>query len=169
MFGSLANAGVGQAMSVLLNIFYGVTLNAALGISHQVHSALASFVSSFQTAFSPQIVKTYASGQRKEFDSLICRTSRLSYCLVFVVAPALIICISPLLNAWLTIVPKYTNAFAITSIVLCMIDALSGPLWVSVQATGNIKRYQMLVTSVSLLNIPFMYYLLILGVSPMFV
>lgn len=169
MFGSLANAGVGQAMSVLLNIFYGVTLNAALGISHQVHSALASFVSSFQTAFSPQIVKTYASGQRKEFDSLICRTSRLSYCLVFVVAPALIICISPLLNAWLTIVPKYTNAFAITSIVLCMIDALSGPLWVSVQATGNIKRYQMLVTSVSLLNIPFMYYLLILGVSPIWV
>lgn len=169
MFGSLASAGVGQGMSILLNVFYGVALNAALGMSHQVHSAVSSFVSSFQTAFTPQIVKNYAAKQQQEFITLICRSSRLSYCLVFIFAPALIVCINPILHAWLTIVPEFTDAFAITTILLCMIDALSGPLWVSVQATGNIKRYQIILTTISLLNIPFMYILLVLNFSPVIV
>ena len=166
MFGSLATAGVGQGMSILLNVFYGVSLNAALGISHQVHAAVSSFVASFQTAFSPQIVKNYAAKQDKEFITLICRSSRLSYCLVFLFAPALMVCINPILHTWLTIVPRYTEIFAMTTIILCMIDALSGPLWVSVQATGEIKTYQITLTMISLLNIPFMYIMLLLGFSP---
>ena len=169
MFGSLANAGIGQGLSILLNIFYGVTLNAALGISHQVHSAISSFVSSFQTAFSPQIVKSYAANQHRDFYTLICRSSRLSYCLVFLFAPAIIFFITPILNVWLTIVPEYTNSFSVTMIILCMIDALSGPLWVSVQATGNIKNYQILLTSIALLNLPLMLILLLAGVSPVWV
>ena len=169
MFGSFASAGVGEGMSILLNIFYGVALNAALGISHQIHSAVSAFVSSFQTAFSPQIVKSYAANRHDEFYTLICRTSRLSYCLVFMIAPALIVCITPILHIWLTLVPEYTDAFAITTIVLCMIDALSGPLWVSVQATGDIKKYQLLMTFLALLNLPLMYILLLSGVSPVWV
>jgi len=169
MFGSLASTGVAQGMNILLNIFYGVVLNAALGISHQVHSAVSSFVSSFQTAFSPQIVKTYAAGQKNDLEKLICRTSRFSYCLVFIFAPAIIVCITPILETWLTIVPEYTREFTIVTILLCMIDALSGPLWVSVQATGEIRNYQLLLSFISLLNLPFMYVMLLLGISPIWV
>lgn len=169
MFGSLATASVGQGAAILLNVFYGVVLNAALGIAQQIHSAVSSFVSSFQTAFSPQIIKNYASNQKKEFVDLICKTSRLSYCLVFAFAPALIVCISPFLHIWLTIVPEYTSSFATTSIILCMIDALSGPLWISVQATGNIKKYQILLSFISLFNLPIMYFMLIAGISPTWV
>ena len=169
MLGSIATTGVGQGMSILLNIFYGVALNAALGISHQVHTAVASFVSSFQTAFSPQIVKTYAANQKKEFYSLTCRSSRLSYCLVFLMAPILIVGMSYFLHIWLTIVPDYTGAFAITSIVLCMIDALSGPLWMAVQATGNIRNYQLLMSVIIMSTLPIMYIMLILGISPIWV
>lgn len=169
MFGSFANAGVSQGITILFNLFYGVLLNSALGIAHQINVAINSFVSSFQTAFSPQIVKTYATDEKESFFDLVCRTSRLSYCLVFVIAPALIVCIRPVLNAWLTIVPEYTDVFAVAFIVFCMIDALSGPLWISVQATGNIRNYQIMMSVLIFLNLPIMYLMLLAGVSPEYV
>lgn len=169
MFGSMANAGVSQGVGILFNLFYGVVLNAALGIAHQIHAAISTFVSSFQTAFSPQIVKTYAAEEKTSFIDLICRTSRLSYCLVFIIAPALIVCIRPVLHLWLTIVPEYTASFAVIFIVFCMIDALSGPLWISVQATGDIKRYQILMSALIFSNLPVMYLMLLVGISPEYV
>lgn len=169
MFGSMANVGASQGISILFNMFHGVLLNAALGIANQILAAISSFVSSFQTAFSPQIVKTYAADDRENFVNLICRTSRLSYCLVFAIAPALIVCIKPILNLWLTIVPEYTTAFAVIFIIFSMIDALSGPLWISVQATGNIKRYQILMSALIISNLPIMYIMLLAGISPVYV
>lgn len=169
MVGGLTTVGVGQGMNILLNIFYGVALNAAMGIAHQIHSAVQSFMSSFQVAFSPQIVKTYAAKQHEDFVQLICRSSRLSYCLVFIISPAIMVCIQPILKFWLTIVPEYTGAFSVIFIVYCMIDALSSPLWVSVQATGNIRTYQILMSLICFCNFPIMYIMLIMGCSPVHV
>ena len=169
MFGSIANVGTSQGISILLNLFHGVALNAAIGLANQVQTAVTSFVHSFQTAFSPQIVKSYASGQTSEFEQLICRSSRLSYCLVFLFAPALMVCINSILNIWLTMVPDYTASFVNIFIIYCMIDAASGPLWVSVQATGDIKKYQIIMSVLILLNLPIMLILLYFGVSPVWV
>lgn len=169
MFGSIATTTAGQGISILLNIFYGVTLNAAMGLAHQVHAAVTSFISSFQTAFSPQIVKSYAINNKEEFTSLVCRSSRLSYCLVFLFAIPLIFSIDTVLRVWLTIVPEYTSAFVNIFIIYCMIESLSGPLYVSVQATGDIKKYQIIMSLLILSNIPIMLILLYIGVSPIWV
>ncbi len=165
-FGSVANVSVNQGLSILMNLFFGVTLNAALGLAHQIQAALTTFISSFQTAFSPQIVKCYAAGEREAFRNLIFCSSRLSYCLVFVFAMPLIVCINPVLQLWLVKVPAYTASFSVIYIVYCMADALSGPLWVSVQATGNIKRYQLEISLLILLNLPLAYLVLVEGFSP---
>lgn len=61
--GQVAIVFSSQGNNILLNMFYGVVVNAALGISNQVNSALMSFVSNFQTAFKPQITKSYASNE----------------------------------------------------------------------------------------------------------
>lgn len=169
MFGSMANVGVNQGLGIFLNIFFGVALNAAIGLANQVQSAVTAFVSSFQTAFSPQIVKMWAAGQGGEFINLICRSSRLSYCLVFLLAPPVLVCINTILRLWLTIVPDYTAEFVVIFVIYSMIDAASGPLWISVQATGDIKKYQILMSSIIFFNLPIMYILLLLNLSPVYV
>ena len=166
LFGSIGNVSVNQGLSILLNLFHGVGLNATLGIAQQIQAAMATFISSFQTAFSPQIMKSYAANDFESFEDLVFRSSRLSYCLVFVFAIPLMVCISPILNLWLTQVPVYTASFSIMLIICCMIDALAGPLWVSVQAIGNIKRYQLEITFLLLLNLPFSYLVLFCGFDP---
>lgn len=80
-FGAAAGVSATQGVNILLNIFYGVTVNAAMGISTQVNSAVNKFVSNFQTAFMPQITKLYAIGDFEHLRKLIGQSSRfLFYC-----------------------------------------------------------------------------------------
>lgn len=163
LFGNAANVFVQQGLNILVNIFYGVTLNAALGVANQVASKVVQFFSNFQTAFNPQIVKYYAEGKKEEFFKLIYRSSRLSYYLMFIVSFPLMLKIDDVLNLWLVDVPKFTGIFCQLILVFYLIEAVTGPLWMSVQATGKIKTYQLLVSIVNFINLPIIYICLKVG------
>ena len=166
LFGGVANIGASQGLNMLINIFFGVTLNAAMGIANQVGSAIASFVGCFQTAFNPQIVKSYAAGDHNYFINLILSTSKYSYLLLFIIALPIYICCPEVLDVWLTEVPEYAVSFCRLMLIFTLLDALQGPLWYSVQATGKIKTYQILMSFMILSNLPLAYLFLKLGYSP---
>ena len=166
LLGGVANMGASQGLNMLLNVFFGVTVNAAMGIATQVNSAVTSFVHSFQTAFNPQIVKSYASGNHSYFIKLILSTSKYSYLLLFILALPIYICCPEVLSIWLTKVPDYAVSFCRLMLIFALLDALQGPLWYSVQATGKIKTYQTLMSFMILANLPIAYICLKLGYSP---
>lgn len=166
MFGGVANMGASQGLNMLLNVFFGVTINAAMGIANQVNTAVSSFVSSFQTAFNPQIVKSYAAEEHNYFINLIISTSKYSYLLLFILALPIYICCPEVLSIWLTEVPEYSVSFCRLMLIYALLDALQGPLWYSVQATGKIKTYQILMSFMILANLPIAYVCLKLGYSP---
>lgn len=154
LFGGVANMGASQGLNILLNLFYGVTVNAAMGIANQVSHAVYSFVSNFQMAFNPQIVKSYAAGEKQYFIDLIIRTSKYSYYLLFIISLPVFICCKECLDWWLVEVPPHSVQFCRLMILFLLLDALQGPLWVSVQATGNIRNYQLIMSIMILSNIP---------------
>ena len=160
LFGSMANMGASQGVNIILNMFFGVTVNAAMGIANQVNAAVYQFVSSFQTAFNPQIIKSYAAGDRTYFISLIMNTSRYSFLLLFLLALPIYICCPEILSIWLGTVPEYAVEFCRLMLVFSLIDAVQGPLWVSAQATGKIRNYQIIMSTLILLNLPVSYLLL---------
>lgn len=143
--------------------FFGVVTNAALGIANQVSSAVSQLVGNFQTAFNPALVKSYASGDYSYFVRLIFQTSRFSYFLLFIIALPLYLCMPFVLKVWLDIVPEYTVVFCRWMLVFVLIDAVSAPLWISVQAIGKIRSYQLLMSALIFLNIPLSWLLLRLG------
>lgn len=166
LLGGLANIGANQGLNILLNVFFGVTVNAAMGIANQVNTAVYSFVSNFQTAFNPQIVKSYAVGDVGYFIRLILATSKYSYILLFVIALPIYICCSEILDIWLTEVPDYAVSFCRLMLIFSLLDALQGPLWFSVQATGRIMIYQILMSCMIMSNVPIAYICLKIGYSP---
>jgi len=121
------------------------------------------------TAFNPQIIKLFASGNKEEFFTLIFRASRVSFILLFVLGLPVIVCCRPILNLWLTEVPEYSISFIQLMLIFSLIDALSGPLWTSAQASGNIRNYMLIMASLIFLNVPIAYLLLKLGYSPVYV
>ncbi len=167
--GSLANVGAQQGLNMILNLFCGVLVNAAVGISNQVMGAVSQFLGNFQTAFNPQLVKSYATGDKDYFMNLIFKSSKFSYYLILIISlPAIINC-QFFLHVWLGTVPEYATEFSQLMIIFLLFDAISGPLWISVQATGKIKNYQLLMAFLILLNLPVTYIILKMGFSPVYV
>ena len=169
LFGSVASMSANQGLNILLNVFYGVAVNAAMGVANQVGSAVNQFVTNFQIAFRPQIVKSYAAGNLTDLKTLISRTSKYSYFLLFALACPLCFNIDFVLKVWLNTVPEYTSVFCIFILIYALLETLSAPMWMTVQATGRIRTYQLVISSIIGLNIFVSYAFLKSGFPPIVV
>ncbi len=169
LFGAAANVANQQGTNIMLNVFTNVTVNAAMGIANQVNSAVYSFVSNFQTAFQPQLIKSYAAGEKEEFNNLIVRSAKFSFYLLWIIALPLYLNCELVLTLWLKQVPGYAVAFVRLILIWSLIEAINGPLYMGIQATGRIKSYQILIGIINLSNIPFVVVAFCFGASPSWV
>ena len=149
LFGNIAAVAFTQGLNVLLNMFFGPTVNAARGIAVQVQNAIKGFCVNFQTALNPQITKSYAAGDMSYMQSLP----------VILETPVI-------LKWWLGIVPGHTVAFVRYILVISMIDSLANPLIQAASATGRIRLYQAVVGTLLILILPIAYVALKLGAPP---
>ena len=166
MLGGATNIGAQQGGNILLNIFYGVSVNTAFGLANQVSNAIYGFVSNFQLAFNPQIIKYYANKEIDKFNKLIFTTSLFSYYLILIIAIPFLFNTEFILLLWLKNVPSHTVVFCQLMMIYFLIDAIQGPLWMSIYATGNIRIYQIWLSILLILNIPISYFLLKNGHNP---
>lgn len=166
MLSGIANIGSNTGVNMILNVFCGVTVNAAVSIANQVSNAMFSFVSNFQTAFTPQITKLYATGEKGACYRLVYHSSKFSYYLFGVLILPLIIAMPSLLAIWLGTVPQYAVEFTNLILVYMLIDALFCPLWLFVDATGNIRTHQIVTGLLILSNFPIAYILQKMELSP---
>lgn len=136
-----------QGVNILMNLFFGVTVNAARGVATQVNSAISQFVYSFTTAINPQITKSYAVGDYPYMYSLICRSSKFASYLYLIMAIPLMFEAPIIFRLWLGEVPGYAVLFFRLSLFTIFIDiVLCNSLMTAIFATGDIKKYQVYVT-----------------------
>lgn len=166
LFGGLADIGYKQGTNIILNLFWGVSINTVLGITNQIRNALVPFIGNLQLAVNPQMVKSYALGDYEYFKILVYRISKYSYFLMLIFVFPIIFNIDLILELWLKNPPKHTAIFAILTSVYCLVDSLTGPLWEAMQAGGKIKRFQMVTGICLLLNLPVSYLFLMYGYAP---
>ena len=166
LLGNVTNIFTQNGVVFLINIFYGVGLNAALGIANQVNSAVTSFISGFQTSFVPQIVKLYSQNKTDELHRMINSTSKFSFMLIAIPVLVLMFNMTLILNLWLDVVPEYTVEFCLWIVAGSLIDATTGPYYAGIMANGDIKRYQIAISLSFLLDFLIIFTLLCLGVSP---
>ena len=150
MLGSSGAILNSHGINLLMNLFFGVSLNAARGIAEQVNAAVTQFVNSFTTAVNPQITKTYARGEKDYLYKLVMSSSKYSFFLMLLLGAPIIAETPVILELWLKIVPDYTVVFVRLTLVISLISTLSTPLYTLALATGNIKHYQIVVGSLSL-------------------
>lgn len=158
----LANQGV----TVLVNMFFTVAANAAMGVSNQITHIVNNFVTNFQIAFNPQITKLYVSNNYNDLTQLANRCSRISSYLVLMFLVPICFQIHNFLTLWLGEYPLYTIEFCIYTLIAIFIDAISAPLWMILASDTNIKKYQIVLTSIYSLNFIGAYVVLKLGFEP---
>ena len=167
VFGNLSVVCNTQGINLLLNFIGGPLLNAARVIAFNVQTAITAFVSSFQTAMNPRITKHYATGDTVGMNELVMASSRISFMLVFVVALPLLLETPYILDLWLNrSLPEYAVLFTRFLIVVSVLDAIANPLTIAVSATGQIKKYHLLIGGILLLVLPAASLMMVVDKNP---
>ncbi len=154
LFGNTAYMLNTQGVNMLINVYFGVTCNAARAIAVQVDTAVTQFVNNFMTAINPQITKSYATGDYEYMAKLVCRGTKYSFFIMYLFVVPMVLEAENILGIWLKEVPADTAIFMQLVLFSTLTQLLGGPLYTSIMATGKIKRYQMEVTIIGCLVFP---------------
>ena len=155
-----------HGLNILLNMFFGPSINAARGIAVQVQGAIQQFSGNFQMALNPQITKTYAQGDLHAMHKLIFRSSRFTFLLLFILSLPVMLEAPIILETWLKLVPPYTVSFLCIILVTVMIDSMAQPIMQAAAATGRVRRYQSILGGILLTIVPISYIFLKCGSVP---
>lgn len=167
LFGSASAMLASQGQNILLNIFFGPVINASKAIADRIQNVVNGFAVNLYMAVSPQIIKSYAAEEYSRAMNLVLKTSKMSFLLIFVIAFPLICKMDGLLEIWLKADAKAPDMAAFSSLILvyCMVLALEPPISRIIQATGDIKHYQISVGAITISYIPIVAVVLALGGS----
>lgn len=155
-----------QGVNLVINLFCGPAVNAARGVAYQVSAAVQTLISSFQQSMNPQITKRYASGNRESMMGLVRAGSKYSFLLLLICFVPILVRPDYVLRLWLGTVPEYAAEFLVMAISMSLVTSMDGTLNTAMQATGNIKLFQITVSFIMSLDIPLAYFLLSFGVEP---
>lgn len=166
LLGASANAAETKISEIIINIFFGTFLNAGFAISNNVNIVLKSFAESLNKAVIPQITKSYSSGNTNRTLELVIFSSKYSFFLMLLPAIPLLLETKFILELWLKDVPPYTIVFVKLMIVNSLIEVMNAGIPAAVHATGKIKYFQIILSSIKLLALPAAYLLLKAGYEP---
>lgn len=155
-----------QGLNILINMFFNVAVNAAKGIASQVGTVVNGFAQNFQMAINPQITKRYAAGDVVSMMKLVFYGCKYSVFLMLIIVLPLIMASDHILHLWLGDVAEYTTGFLQLTLVVALIDSIVNPITTALQATGKIKRFQIIISIIMISNIPLAWLWLTFDLNP---
>lgn len=130
-----------QGVNMLINVFFGVAFNGARSIANSVNSAIQSFVGNFTVAFSPQITKSYSSGDVTYSMRLANRGTKFSWLLMYLFIVPVFMEAEMLLQLWLGQVPPMATLFLRFAMFESLAVTSGQNLFQLIQADGHVKQY----------------------------
>lgn len=166
LFGEFSNVGMAQGLSMMLNMYFGALINAARTIADQVLGLINGFVYNFTVAISPQITKSFSAGKTDRVETLINAGSKFTSFLYLMFALPIFLEAESILSFWLGEFPDHTVAFVRITLIIAFINTLSQPLIMGIRASGKIRNYQIVISTINLMILPLGYIALEKGYSP---
>ena len=158
-----------QGVNIIMNIFFGLAVNTARGIASTVNVAIASFGNNLRTSFVPQLTKLYSVQDEKHLWELNERGTRMATFLALIFSVPVLLKTEFILKIWLGNVPDYAVVFIKVMIVESIISFMTGNLLYINNATGNIKAFQFVSYSSSILILGMSYLACKIGCTPKYV
>ena len=165
-YGSVAGVGMTQGSTILLNIFFGPIVNAAFNIGNQVYNALSTLSNSIVFAFRPAMIKAYSGEKYSYLGKLFSINNRVLINLLICITNPLLLETRSILTLWLGDITDDMVIFTQLYIIYEVILTLHNPITIIIQATGNVKRYSIIVESMTILCLPISWGLFKMGFPP---
>lgn len=164
--GSFSGTMCNQGVNTLINVYLGPAVNAARGLSNTVTNAITMFVNNFTLALTPQITKAYAQKDEEYVKFLTFRGSKFAFYIFFFIALPVILEAQFVFTLWLGTVPEYTVNFNRLTLIACLLG-VTYSIFVNIQnASGDIKKYNLIISTISLCQFPLAWVFLKVGARP---
>lgn len=154
-----------QGAAMLLNVFFGVFVNAAYGVAQQVNGFLLFFAGSIVRPLRPLVIKTEGAGKHDEMLQLSYSVSRITFMMMCLAVVPLYVNMPYILSVWLDDVPEGALVFSRMFLLIVLINQATVGLQVALESVGRIRRLQTIVGSMHIVAIPIGYVLFKMGYS----
>lgn len=150
MYGLACNIGRTQGLSIVLNKFFGTTINAAYGIGIQLASYVNYMSESLLNAMRPQIIKAEGLHERARAFRLSIYASKFSFFLLSFVSIPSVFVMDQLLDIWLKNPPSEAALFSRMFLISGLVDSITIGLHIVNSAIGNLKKYMLIISTLKL-------------------
>lgn len=166
LLGNLSVVARNQGIDIVLNMFFGPTINSAAGFAGTANGAVGGFANNFLTAIKPPIFKSYAIGDYQKMEELMITASRFSYSLLALLSVPFFFESQFIMTLWLKNPPEHTSLFCAIGLAEDLLVAVFLPLVFAIHASGKIRKMSIISGCIWLLSVPISYLLLSLGLFP---
>lgn len=146
-----------QGTVFIINITFGVAINAVYNIALQLKNSVLSFSLNILKAISPQITKNYASNELDIYKKLVIGGSKLEVFLIYIIMMPFLFRTNYIMELWLGNVPEYTVIFVQCTVLLSLTYAAFDPIRIGVLATNNITKFMLIPDAIYMLVLPLGY------------
>lgn len=152
---------------LVLNHYYGSSLNAAYSLAQRVISYTTSLSSSINGALQPAITTAVGEGNLEEAQSLSFKSCKYATLMILFFAIPVIVEIDELLYLWLGEPPAYTADLCRLILVSLVLQHLGWGHQIIMVAIGRIGLLQFILATICCLGLVIMIALIWLGAGPM--
>lgn len=143
-----------QGYSVMLNKFFGTTMNAAFAVSRQLEGHLFSVSASVVNSMKPQVMKSHGANDDSRMFRLSMTAGKFGFYMMSLIIIPLLFMMPDVLDIWLDNVPEHAADFSRLLLIACMAEQLTRGLVFANQAVGNIKWFSIIVSFMRILALP---------------
>jgi O-antigen/teichoic acid export membrane protein len=147
-----------QGIVFIINLTFGVTINAVYTIALQLKNAILSFSLNILKAISPQITKTYANGEMEIHKKLVYSGSKMEIYFIYLIMIPFLFRTEYILKIWLGEVPEHLVIFAQNMAFVSLIYAAFEPIRTAVIATNRISKFMLIPEAINILTLPLCFW-----------
>lgn len=159
IFGNMGNIVSQHGTNFVINVFWGVAMNAAVGIGLTVSGIVNSFSGNIMIAFRPQITKTYAVGDIEAMQRITLLALKVILLIYALVAVPIFLESEYILKLWLVKPPEFSSVFCKILLVSIFFETMRYILVMDMHASGNVK-FTSAISGTALFIVPLVVYLL---------
>ena len=153
LFTVLAQIIRDNGLIVLVNMYFGLALNAAFAIAIQVSHMVTTFVMNFKQAIVPQLMTAWGANNKKAVIFLVNIGTKVTFLLMLILTIPIVFESDFILKIWLKEPPQYADILVSLAVLSINISSFTYFLYQAVHATGKIKFQQLWMALLYMLNV----------------
>lgn len=142
-----------KGVVLLINLFFGLAINAAYAVAMQVMQFANTFVMNFKSSIVPQMMSSYGAGDKDSMFRLINTGTKITFMLMLMISLPFAAEADYILQLWLKTPPEHSALLVVLVLINVNIASFTYFLYQAIHATGRIAFQQICISTILGLNV----------------